>query len=156
MASEVASVLAAADPQNAAAYHTNLAKLDGKLDALAAEIRTTVAPVKDRPFIVFHDAYQYFEREFGVNVAGSITVSPENLPGAARISEIHEKLKTLGASCVFAEPQFEPKLISVVLEGTQARTGTLDPEAATLAEGPDLYFQLMRGIAGSLKDCLSQ
>ena len=156
MASEVASVLAAADPQNAAAYHTNLAKLDGKLGALAAEIRTTVAPVKDRPFIVFHDAYQYFEREFGVNVAGSITVSPENLPGAARISEIHEKLKTLGASCVFAEPQFEPKLISVVLEGTQARTGTLDPEAATLAEGPDLYFQLMRGIDGSLKDCLSQ
>jgi len=155
IASEIASSLAAADPANAAAYHQNLAKLDTRLDALAAEIKTTVAPVKDKPFIVFHDAYQYFEREFGVNVAGSITVTPENAPGAARISEIHEKLKTLGASCVFAEPQFEPKLVDVVLEGTQAKTGTLDPEAATLTEGPDLYFDLMRGLAGSLKGCLS-
>ncbi|UVC11540.1 zinc ABC transporter substrate-binding protein [Rhizobium sp. TH2] len=155
MAAEIASSLAAADPANAAAYHQNLAKLDTKLDALAAEIKTTVAPVKDKPFIVFHDAYQYFEKEFGVNVAGSITVTPENMPGAARIAEIHEKLKTLGASCVFAEPQFEPKLIDVVLEGTQSKTGTLDPEAATLAEGPELYFNLMRGLAGSLKDCLS-
>lgn len=156
MAGEIASALAAADPANASAYHQNLAKLDTRLDALAAEIRTTVAPVKDKPFIVFHDAYQYFEKEFGVNVAGSITVSPETLPGAARISEIHEKLKTLGASCVFAEPQFEPKLVDVVLEGTQSKSGTLDPEAATLTEGPDLYFELMRGIAGSLKDCLSK
>jgi len=155
MAAEIAGSLAAADPANAAVYHQNLAKLDTKLDALAAEIKTTVAPVKEKPFIVFHDAYQYFEKEFGVNVAGSITVTPENVPGAARISEIHEKLKTLGASCVFAEPQFEPKLVDVVLEGTQAKTGTLDPEAATLTEGPDLYFDLMRGLAGSLKDCLS-
>lgn len=155
MAAEITSALAAADPANASTYHQNLAKLDTRLDALAAEITTTVAPVKDKPFIVFHDAYQYFEKEFGVNVAGSITVTPENMPGAARISEIHEKLKTLGASCVFAEPQFEPKLIDVVLEGTQSKTGTLDPEAATLAEGPDLYFNLMRGLAGSLKDCLS-
>lgn len=156
MAGEIASALAAADPANASAYHQNLAKLDARLDALASEIRTTVAPVKGKPFIVFHDAYQYFEKEFGVNVAGSITVSPETLPGAARISEIHEKLKTLGASCVFAEPQFEPKLVDVVLEGTQSKSGTLDPEAATLTEGPDLYFELMRGIAGSLKDCLSK
>jgi zinc transport system substrate-binding protein len=155
MASEIASSLAAADPANAARYHQNLTKLDARLDALAAEIKTTVAPVKDKPFIVFHDAYQYFEKEFGVNVAGSITVTPENMPGAARISEIHEKLKTLGASCVFAEPQFEPKLINVVLEGTKSKTGTLDPEAATLTEGPDLYFELMRGLAGSLKNCLS-
>ena len=155
MAAEIAGSLAAADPADAAIYHQNLAKLDARLDALAAEIKTTVAPVKDKPFIVFHDAYQYFEKEFGVNVAGSITVTPENVPGAARISEIHEKLKTLGASCVFAEPQFEPKLVDVVLEGTQAKTGTLDPEAATLTEGPELYFNLMRGLAGSLKGCLS-
>ena len=155
MAAEIAGSLAAADPADAAIYHQNLAKLDARLDARAAEIKTTVAPVKDKPFIVFHDAYQYFEKEFGVNVAGSITVTPENVPGAARISEIHEKLKTLGASCVFAEPQFEPKLITVVLEGTKSKTGTLDPEAATLTEGPELYFNLMRGLAGSLKGCLS-
>jgi zinc transport system substrate-binding protein len=89
-------------------------------------------------------------------VAGSITVSPETIPGAARVSEIHDKVGTLGATCVFAEPQFEPRLISVVTEGTTARSGVLDPEAATLKEGPDLYFDLMRGLAASLKSCLSR
>jgi zinc transport system substrate-binding protein len=156
LAKAITEALSKADPSNAPRYNDNLAALDEKLDALSAEIKTTVAPVKDRPFIVFHDAYQYFEKEFGVAVAGSITVSPEALPGAARISAIHEKLKTLGASCVFAEPQFEPRLVNVVLEGTQAKSGTLDPEAATLPEGPDLYFDLMRGLATSIKTCLAQ
>jgi zinc transport system substrate-binding protein len=151
----IAGVLSEADPANAPRYNANLAALEGELDALSAELKATVAPVKDRPIVVFHDAYQYFEKEAGIRVAGSITVSPETLPGAARISEIHEKLKTLGASCVFAEPQFEPKLVNVVIEGTSAKTGTLDPEAATLNPGPNLYFELMRGIAGSIKACLS-
>ena len=155
LAEAITASLSAADPANAPRYADNLATLESKLDALATELKTTVAPVKDRPIVVFHDAYQYFEKEFGIYVAGSITVSPEALPGAARIAEIHEKLKGLGASCVFAEPQFEPKLINVVLEGTAAKSGTLDPEAATLQEGPDLYFELMRGLAGSIKDCLS-
>ena len=155
IARAVAAALGQADPANAPRYDDNLATLDSDLDALAAELKTTVAPVKDRPIVVFHDAYQYFEKEFGIRIAGSITVSPETLPGAARISEIHEKLKGLGASCVFAEPQFEPKLVNVVIEGTEARSGTLDPEAATLDAGPDLYFKLMRGIAGSIKGCLS-
>jgi zinc transport system substrate-binding protein len=151
----IATALSQADPANAPRYNDNLATLEGKLDALSTELKTTVAPVKDRPIVVFHDAYQYFEKEFGIRVAGSITVSPETLPGAARISEIHEKLKGLGASCVFAEPQFEPRLINVVMEGTAAKSGTLDPEAATLPEGPDLYFDLMRGLATSIRNCLS-
>lgn len=155
LATAVATFLSEADPANGPRYAANLATLKGELDALAAELKTTVAPVKDKPIVVFHDAYQYFEKEFDIRVAGSITVSPEALPGAARISEIHEKLKTTGASCVFAEPQFEPRLVDVVIEGTAAKTGTLDPEAATLAEGPELYFALMRGIAGSIKTCLS-
>lgn len=150
----IAATLVEADPANAARYNANLATLESELGALATELKATVAPVKDKPIVVFHDAYQYFEKEYGINVVGSITVSPESLPGAARLSEIHEKLKSLGASCVFAEPQFEPKLVNVVIEGTAAKTGTLDPEAATLTEGPDLYFQLMRGIAGSLRTCL--
>ena len=155
LASAIAAALSEADPANAPRYKANLDALDGNLDALSAEIKTTVAPVRDKPIVVFHDAYQYFEKEFGIRVAGSITVSPETLPGAARISEIHDKLGRLAAACVFAEPQFEPRLVNVVIEGTAARTGTLDPEAATLNEGPDLYFALMRGIAGSIRDCLS-
>ncbi|MCY1249587.1 High-affinity zinc uptake system protein ZnuA [compost metagenome] len=111
--------------------------------------------MKDKPFVVFHDAYQYFEHRYKVRVAGSITVSPEVLPGAERLSQIHAKIKELGATCVFAEPQFEPKLINVVIEGTPAKSGTLDPEAGTLDAGPDLYFQLMENIGTSLKTCLA-
>ncbi|SMF70012.1 zinc transport system substrate-binding protein [Xaviernesmea oryzae] len=153
---EIEKTLVSADPANAAAYQANAAALMQKIDALDTELKATVEPVKDKPFIVFHDAYQYFEKRYGVSVAGSVTVSPETMPGADRISQIHRKVTELGATCVFAEPQFEPKLVAVVTEGTPARSATLDPEAATLKEGPDLYFELMRGLASSMKDCLSQ
>jgi zinc transport system substrate-binding protein len=155
MAAEIEKTLAAADPDNAAIYKTNLDALSTRLDALDKTLTETVTPIKDKPFVVFHDAYQYFEHRYHVKVAGSITVSPEVLPGAERLSEIHAKIVELGATCVFAEPQFEPKLVNVVLEGTPAKSGTLDPEAATLEAGPDLYFQLMEGIGTSLKTCLS-
>ncbi|MBM7048081.1 zinc ABC transporter substrate-binding protein [Rhizobium lusitanum] len=155
MVAEITTSLVAADPANALIYEANQKALNDKLDALDTEIASTLAPVKDKPFIVFHDAYQYFEHRYGVHVSGSITVSPETIPGAQRVSEIHSKVADLGATCVFAEPQFEPKLVNVVLEGTSAKSGVLDPEAATLPQGPDLYFDLMRGIASSLKACLS-
>ncbi|TCP90638.1 zinc transport system substrate-binding protein [Rhizobium sp. PP-CC-2G-626] len=156
MAAEIETVLAKADPEHAATYRTNRETLDARIDALDLAIAATLAPIKDRPFIVFHDAYQYFENRYGVTVAGSITVSPETAPGAQRLKEIHAKIEKLGATCVFAEPQFEPKLVNVVLEGTTAKSGTLDPEAGTLTAGPDLYFQLMNGVAQSLASCLSQ
>ena len=156
MAAEIEKTLVSADPANAAAYQANGAALMKDIDALDTELKATIAPVKDRPFIVFHDAYQYFEHRYGVSVAGSITVSPETMPGAERVDQIHKKVKELGATCVFAEPQFEPKLVAVVTEGTPARSGTLDPEAATLKSGPGLYFELMRGLARSMKECMSQ
>lgn len=156
IAVETARVLAEKDPANAEAYNRNLATLTKNLAALDKEIAETVAPVKDKPFVVFHDAYQYFEHHYGVHTAGSITVSPETLPGAERLTQIRDKVKTLGATCVFAEPQFEPKLVNVVIEGTPATSGTLDPEAATLEPGPDLYFTLMKSIATSLRDCLGR
>ena len=156
IATEAARALAEKDPANAETYNKNLASLTDKLAALNTEITETVAPVKEKPFIVFHDAYQYFEHHYGVHATGSITVSPETLPGAERLTQIRDKVKTLGATCVFAEPQFEPKLVNVVIEGTAAKSGVLDPEAATLEPGPELYFTLMRSIAASLRDCLGQ
>lgn len=155
IAAEIGKTLAAADPANAAIYEKNGKELASKLDALDSEIATEVAPVRGKPFIVFHDAYQYFENRYGLSVAGSITVSPETAPGAARIREIHEKVAALQATCVFAEPQFEPKLVRAVTEGTKAKSGVLDPEAATLEPGPGLYFTLIRSLASSLRDCLS-
>ena len=156
MAATIAKSLGEADPANKAAYEANLAALDSEIDALDAEIAAQLKPVLEKPFIVFHDAYQYFENRYGVRVAGSVTVSPESMPGAERLSTIHAKIEELGAACVFAEPQFEPKLIGVVTEGTQAKSGVLDPEGGSLEAGPALYGQLMRNLATSMSGCLSQ
>jgi zinc transport system substrate-binding protein len=155
MAHAITEELVEHDPGNKATYEANLTALNARLDAEMAEIRDTLAPVKDKGFIVFHDAYQYFEKRFGLSAVGSITVSPEVIPGAERVSAIKAKISELGATCVFAEPQFEPKLIAVVTEGTDARTGTLDPLGAEIPAGPNQYFELMGNLATSLKDCLS-
>lgn len=155
MVAEIARVLAEADPGNAMRYLANAQAYSARIDALAAEIGALVEPVRRRPAVVFHDAYQYFEKRFGVNVVGSITVSPEVMPGAQRLSEIRDKVRELDAACVFSEPQFEPRLVAVVIEGTDARTGVLDPLGAEIPDGPDLYLTLMRNLAGSLAACLS-
>ena len=141
---------------NAEKYAANAEATKAKLDALIAEVGAELAPVKDKGFIVFHDAYQYFENRFGVTAAGSITVSPEGMPGAERVSEIRGKVRELGAACIFSEPQFEPKLVATVTEGMDAKTGVLDPLGAALENGPDLYFQVIRNMATSMKACLSQ
>ncbi|MBP2549235.1 zinc transport system substrate-binding protein [Neorhizobium galegae] len=156
MAKEIEAKLIAVDPENIAVYNKNTLALLKKIDALDADLKATVEPVKDKPFVVFHDAYQYFEHRYDIRVAGSITVSPETAPGAERLSDIHKKLVELGAACVFAEPQFTPKLIKVVTEGTKARAGVLDPEGASLKEGPELYFQLMHNLGNALNECLSR
>ena len=125
-----------------------------KLDNLVAEVDAELEPVRGRGYIVFHDAYQYFEKRFGVSAVGSITVSPEVLPGAERVRELQEKVRDLDATCVFSEPQFEPKLVTTITENTNAGTGVLDPLGASIKDGPGLYFTLIRNMAKSLKDCL--
>lgn len=155
MVQAIEATLSEADPDNAAIYKTNAGKELARLDQLIVEVQAIVDPVKDKGFIAFHDAYQYFEERFGMQASGSITVNPELLPGARRVDEIRAKVAALGATCVFSEPQFEPKLVSIVLEGSKAKSGVLDPLGATLPEGPDQYFEMIRGLANSLKDCLS-
>ncbi|MDJ1463762.1 zinc ABC transporter substrate-binding protein ZnuA [Nitratireductor sp. GZWM139] len=156
MVSAIAEALSAADAENASAYAANAAALNERIAALQTELSAELEPVKDRPFIVFHDAYQYFEKQFGLAAAGSITVSPEIIPGAQRVDEIRTKVRELDAACVFAEPQFEPRLVEVVTEGTDAKSGVLDPLGAEIEDGKDLYFELMRGMAASLKTCLTK
>ena len=152
---EIEEALVKADPEHASTYEVNAHKMMDKLDSLTAELREELEPVHEKGFIVFHDAYQYFEQRFDMAAIGSITVSPEVMPGAERVSELREKISDSSATCVFSEPQFEPKLVGILVEGTGARTGVLDPLGATLAKGPDLYFQLLRNMASSLKKCLS-
>ncbi|MCV0394204.1 MAG: zinc ABC transporter substrate-binding protein [Rhizobiaceae bacterium] len=153
---EIAEALVAADPDNAQRYEANAEALTGRLTELEEEIAAEIEPVKGRPFVVFHDAYQYFENRFDIRAAGSITVSPEVAPGAQRVSEMRDKIRKLGAACVFAEPQFEPRIVRTVIEGTEAKAGVLDPSGADLTDGPDLYFELMRGLTSSLSSCLSE
>ena len=155
MTEAIVNELSAADPADAAVYHANGDRLQARLDELDREIAASLAPVKDVPFIVFHDAYQYFDKHYGLAGVGSITVNPEQPPGAKRLGEIREKIVNQQARCVFREPNFEPALVDTVVADTDAKTGVLDPEGAGLSEGPDLYFQLMHGIADSLKACLS-
>jgi zinc transport system substrate-binding protein len=146
--------LSALDPGDAVRYAANGAAQERRLDALDAVLRHHLAGVRGVPFVVFHDAYQYFERRYGLYAIGSITVNPEHLPSAQRIEAIRRKLTQLGAACVFSEPQFEPRLVETVIAGTRARTGVLDPEGTALAPGSDLYFTLMQGLADSLVRCL--
>jgi len=151
---EIEEHLAEIDPSNAAKYEANAEAVMKKLDALTKEIEADLKPIQERGYVVFHDAYQYFEKRFGVSAVGSITVSPEVLPGAERVSELRDKVKSLNASCVFSEPQFEPKLVKTITENTDAGTGVLDPLGANIKDGPELYFTLIRNMAKSLKDCL--
>ena len=156
MVSAIAATLSAADPANAATYAANAAAENAALDQLIADIDAKLAPVRDKPIVVFHDAFQYFERRFGLNVAGSITVSPETMPGADRITRVRDKLGTLQTACVFAEPQFDARIVDVLVEGTPAGRGVLDPEGADLEEGPGLYPALLNAMADSLVACLSR
>jgi len=151
----VADVLARLDPDNGVAYRTNRDQMLARLDRLDEELRAQLAPVRDAPFIVFHDAYQYFEQHFSLTPAGSITVDPSRAPGARRIQEIRQRVSQSEAICVFSEPQFRPAIVATVIEGTEARTGELDPLGADLPPGPQGYEQLLRNMARSLVECLS-
>jgi zinc transport system substrate-binding protein len=152
----LAGVLSRRDPAQAAKIQANAARLNADLDALAASIGAETASLKGKPFVVFHDAYQYFERRFGLDAVGSITVSPELQPSAKRLTELRHKIAALGAVCVFAEPWFQPNLVDAVTEGSHSRSGTLDPEGSLLTPGGELYFELMRNLASGFKTCLEQ
>jgi zinc transport system substrate-binding protein len=150
----IAATLGAADPANAARYAANAARLRERLDELDRALADRLAAVGDRPYVVFHDAYQYFERRYGTNALGAITINPTRRPGVQRLQEIRARVAQLDAACVFAEPQFEPALVETVIEGTDARQGVLDPLGAAFEAGPGQYFRLMEGLADALLECL--
>ena len=155
MVREIVEVLGRADPHRARRYQENGRTMIRRLQALDEEIRSRLAPVAAVPYIVFHDAYRYFEDRYGLNVAGSLTVSPERRPGARRIFEIRARVRRLGVVCVFAEPQFRLSLVRTVVAGTGVRAAVLDPLGADLESGPEHYFTLMRRLTDSLVRCLS-
>lgn len=152
----LADVLTELDPTNSTAYHNNALILQKRLQELDQELDQSLSSINDLPYLVFHDAYPYFEQRYNLNPLGAISVSPERRTGAKRIAEIREKIKTSEARCVFAEPQFKPQLIETLISGTSAKSGILDPLGADLTAGPESYFTLLRQMANSLQQCLRE
>ena len=150
----MAAGLAKVDPSRAAVYRANGDRVIARLRELDTEIRGILAPVRRAGFIVFHDAWHYFDKHYGLRAVGSITVNPERAPGAARLVTIRERLSTAGVACIFAEPQFEPRVVTALVADTGVRTGEVDPIGAALEDGEDLYFELMRGNARAFRRCL--
>ena len=150
----IAGQLSAADPDNAGAYFANAAAGRAEIKVLIGEVTATLDPVRDGRFIVFHDAYQYFETDFNFPASGAISISDASDPSPARIAEIQDRIAEQGIDCVLAEPQFNPGLIATVLEGSNAQTGILDPLGSDLKPGSALYPQLIRNLSTALAGCM--
>ncbi len=139
------------NPENKDKYKSNLKKATKDLDKLTKKVKSELN--KDFKSIVFHDAYQYFEKRFNVNVLGAFTVNTDVLPGAEQLSEIREIIEHDKVSCIFSEPQFNPDIINAVAKDMDVKTGVLDPLGATLKPGKDLYFDLIKNMSKSFKGC---
>lgn len=149
------AALIAADPDRAEVYRGNGERTQTRIVALDQALRSELAPLAGRPYIVFHDAYRYLEHRYGLTPVGSITMSPDRQPSARRVAAIRARIASRQAVCIFSEPQFDPALLKTVTEGTSIRVGVLDAEGGIeVPPGPEAYFAIMRNIGDSLKACL--
>lgn len=141
-------------PENRTQLDANLQKFESGLSSTDKQLGTVLAPLKGKGYFVFHDAYGYFEKHYGLTPLGHFTVNPEIQPGAQRLHEIRTQLVEQKAVCVFAEPQFRPAVIHAVARGTNVRSGTLDPLGMDVALGKDSYMQFLTGLANQYASCL--
>ena len=151
MVLEISHELSEADPDNAAKYEQNENKTIASLNNLINEINSSIP--KDASYVVFHDAYQYFENRFGVSSAGALTLNPDVLPGAKQIDAIQDLIQDKNIKCIFSEPQYNPKIIETLAADMKISTGIMDPLGAFIDQGPEMYNQLILNIANPLKDC---
>ncbi|SFT47243.1 zinc transport system substrate-binding protein [Pseudovibrio denitrificans] len=155
MLHEIEETLSKADPANAAKYAANAKAEAEEISKVSDALKAELKGHQSKPFVVFHDAYRYFEEAYNLNAVGSVTVSPEVLPGAKRLTEVREKLKNLGVSCVFSEAQFNPRMVAVLKEGTGVNSAEIDPLGSTLDSGPQLYTELLKQMGSAFNTCLS-
>ena len=151
---KVNKVLSLYFPENSKIYNDNTTKFIDKIRNLKMELIKELSPIKNKPYIVFHDAYQYFEKTFELNAVGSVALEGDIASSPKQISFIKDKIIKSKASCVFQEPQFDSKLVKIVVEGTNAKIGTLDPLGVNITGNKDFYLQLLTNMAKSLKECL--
>ena len=148
---KITNQLVKIDSSNSAAYKANSKKLLKDLDTLTKSIKKDLN--KNASFVVFHDAYQYFEKRFGLSVVGALTVNPDVMPGAEQLSEIREVIGEKKVKCIFSEPQFNPAIIKSIASDTGVKTGVLDPLGATINKSKNMYFNLIEDMSNALKDC---
>ena len=148
---EIENQLVKLDPENASKYKANSKKAQTELDNLTRNIKKDLK--KDLRFVVFHDAYQYFEKRFGIKVLGALTVNPDVLPGAEQLSEIREVIEHEKVNCLFSEPQFNPAIIKSISKDTNIKIGVLDPLGANLDKSKDMYIKLLKDMSNSFKGC---
>lgn len=154
MVRRISEVLGELEPARRLVFQRNASALIARLEVLDARTRVELDPIKSMPYLVFHDAYQYYEKRYDLNVVGAIVPSAEKRPGARRLREIRDLVRTAGVRCVFAEPQFQSALVETVIEGTGARVAVLDPLGAELEPGPESYFTLVGSLTRALRECL--
>ena len=148
---KVTNQLSKLDKENSSIYKSNSKKALKELDQMIKEVKSDVN--KDAKVVVFHDAYQYFEKRFNVNIIGALTVNTDVLPGAEQLAEIREVIEHEKVTCVLSEPQFNPDIVETIAKDTNISSGVLDPLGATLDSGKTLYFNLIKNISTSLKSC---
>ena len=151
MSMEIAKELSKIDPKNKLIYESNAKKVSFKINKMMKEIKKEIN--KDAAFVVFHDAYQYFEKRFNIDAVGALTVNPEVLPGAKQLTEIRKEIKHEKVKCLFSEPQFNPSIAKAIAKDTGVKIAVLDPLGAKLNASKELYFQLIKNIALSFKNC---
>jgi len=149
----IAAQLSSYDPENAGVYFTNAASTKSEIEMIIAEINLTLDPIRGGKFIVFHDAYQYFENDFDFRASGAISIGDASDPSPARIAKIQKRIRDEEINCVLAEPQFKANLVQTVMEGSQANTNVIDPLGVGLKPGVSLYNKLIKNMAQSLTDC---
>lgn len=153
----ITDALSARDPENAKTYAANATKARDELAALDAELKSNLAPLAGKPFVVFHDAYGYFTGHYGLTPAIPVSLGDASTPSAARLAEIRNRITAEGAICAFPEANHDASLIATVIEGTGLRQGAaLDPEGSLLPPGADHYAATLRSMAKSLTECLGQ
>ena len=147
----IADELSNIDVANKATYEANASKAISELDELIAETKLKIN--KNATYVVFHDAYQYFEERFGIEVLGALSVNPEILPGAKQLAEIREVIEHENVNCIFSEPQFNPSIAKTIAADTGVKAAVLDPLGAELDPSKDLYFDLIADMASSFSGC---
>jgi zinc transport system substrate-binding protein len=156
MADYFATVLSDADPVGEPFYRANVARFKERAELMMKTIQSQLLPYKNQPYVVFHDAFQYFEKRFGLMSPAILTLNPEMAPSAKVVRQVREYLLSSDTRCVYREPQFSPSILSSITDGLPITIAELDPLGDGSAIDADYYPQIVLGMAQSFESCFSQ